>query len=110
MREAVECAVQLRQTETWRSLALAALDVLEIDVAINSYRQVGTTVQSSSRRFVLAPSLLSACTLAAIKCTPLGFCDEPLRGYDTHERLPPFLRHVAGRRSVMPAWYSLLNV
>ncbi|GLC35581.1 hypothetical protein PLESTB_000191100 [Pleodorina starrii] len=41
MREAVECAMQLRQTETWRSLALAALDVLDVDVAINAYRQIG---------------------------------------------------------------------
>ncbi|KXZ49298.1 hypothetical protein GPECTOR_22g892 [Gonium pectorale] len=41
MREAVECATQLRQTDTWRSLALAALEVLDIEIAINAYRQIG---------------------------------------------------------------------
>ncbi|PNW73788.1 hypothetical protein CHLRE_13g572700v5 [Chlamydomonas reinhardtii] len=41
LRDAVECAKQLRQVESWRTLALAALDVLDIDTAINAYREIG---------------------------------------------------------------------
>lgn len=41
MKEAAECAAALRQADTWRALALAALDILDIDMAIQAYRQVG---------------------------------------------------------------------
>lgn len=41
LRDAVECAQQLRQPDVWRTVALTALDVLEVDVAIGAYRQIG---------------------------------------------------------------------
>eukprot|EP00798_Chlamydomonas_sp_ICE-L_P012670 gene12669-15902_t len=41
LRTAWDCAVQLRNTEAWTQLAHAALEMLDLDMAIASYRMLG---------------------------------------------------------------------
>ncbi len=50
LRDAVECAQQLRQPDVWRTVALTALDVLEVDVAIAAYRQAGAAAGREGMR------------------------------------------------------------
>lgn len=41
LKAAWEFAIQMRTTETWEALGVAALELLDVDMAIAAYRQLG---------------------------------------------------------------------
>ena len=80
LKDAQECASALRSTETWRALALAALDVLDIDMAVQAYRQVRAGARRGTQHTKHCTYLGSrrSCAIQAAECLPHSWAGVPV--------------------------------